>query len=41
VGKIDRENRKENGIKNSINKGIAETAMINGLLWNTQISRKN
>ena len=28
-------------IKNRINKGRAITAVLNGLLWNRQITRKN
>ena len=33
--------RQENDIKNRINKGRAITAMLNGVLWNGQITRKH
>ena len=39
--KIDIEYRQENGNKNRINKGRAVTAMLNSVLWNRQITRKN
>ena len=39
--KIDKEDRQENNIKNRINKGRAVTAMLNSVLWNRQITRKN
>jgi hypothetical protein len=32
--KIDKEDRQENYIKNTINKGTAITAMLNTVLWN-------
>ena len=38
---IDKENRLENDINNRINKGRAVTAMLNSVLWNRQITRKN
>ena len=31
----------EDDIKNRINKGRAITSMLNSVLWNTQITRKN
>ena len=39
--KIDKEDRQENYIKNSVNKGKAITAMLNSVLCNRQITRKN
>ena len=39
--KIDNEDRKENDIKNRINKGNAIIAILNSVLWNRQITRKN
>ena len=39
--KLDKEDRQENDIKNRINKGRAVTAMLNNILWNRQITRKN
>ena len=39
--KIDKEDRQENAIKNRINNGRAITAMLNSVLWNRHISRKN
>ena len=39
--KIDKEDRQENDIKNRINKGRAVTAMLNSVLWNRHITRKN
>ena len=39
--KIDDEVRQENGIKNKINKGRAVRSMLNGVLWNRQVTRKN
>ena len=38
---IDKEDRQEHDIKNWINKGRAVTAILNGVLWNRQITRKN
>ena len=37
--KTDKEDRKENDIKNSINKGRAVTAMLNSVLWNRQVEQ--
>ena len=37
---IYKEDRQENDIKNRINKGRAITTMQNGVLWNSQITRK-
>ena len=37
--KIDKEDRQEN-YNNRINKGRAIIAMLNGVLWNEQITRK-
>ena len=39
--KIDKKDRQENGIKNRINKGRAITSMLNSVLWNRRITRKN
>ena len=39
--KIDIGGRQENDIKDSNNKGNAVTAMLNSVLWNRQITRKN
>ena len=39
--KIDKEVRQEIDIKNRINKSRAVTAMLNSILWNRQITRKN
>ena len=39
--KISKEDRYENDIKNRINKCIPITAMLNGVLWNRQITKKN
>ena len=38
--KIDKEDRQENYVKNRVNNGRAITAMLNGVLWNRQITRK-
>ena len=38
---MDKEDRQQNGIKNMINKGRAVTAMLNSVLCNKQITRKN
>ena len=38
--KIYKKDRQKNNIKNRINKGRAVTAMLNSVLWNTQITRK-
>ena len=38
---IDEEDRQENYIKNRINEGRSIIAMLNGLLWSRQITRKN
>ena len=38
--KIDKEDKQENYIKNRINKGGAVTAILNGVLWNRQITRR-
>ena len=38
--KIGKENRQENDIKNMINKYRVITAMLNCVLWNTQLTRK-
>ena len=38
--KIDEEDRQGSDIKNRINKGTTITAMLNGILWNRQITRK-
>ena len=39
--KIDKVDGQENDIKNRINKDRAITAILNGVLWNRQITRKN
>ena len=39
--KIDKEGRQENYIKDRINQGRAITAMLNSVLWNRKIARKN
>jgi hypothetical protein len=39
--KIYKEDRRENDIKNRIDKGRAITAMLNSVLWNRQINIKN
>jgi hypothetical protein len=41
VVKIDKEDLQENDIKNRINKGSAITAMLNSVLWNRELTRKN
>ena len=38
---IDKEDRQEDNIKNRINKGRAVTAMLNNVVWNRQVTRKN
>ena len=39
--KIDKEDKQKNDIKNRINKGRTITPMLNSVLWNKQITRKN
>ena len=39
--KTDKEDRRENDIKNRINKGRAVTSTLNNVLWNRQVTRKN
>ena len=39
--KIDKEDRQENDIKNRIYKDRAVRAILNNVLWNRQITRKN
>ena len=39
--KIDKEPRQENDIRNRINKGRVITAMLNNVLGNRQIARKD
>ena len=41
MSKLDKEDRQENYIKNRINKGRAIIAMLNSVMWNRQITRKN
>ena len=38
--KIDKEVRQENDIKKKINKDIIITVMLNGVRWNSQVTRK-
>ena len=37
---MNKQDRKENYIKNKIKKGRAVTAMLNSVQWNRQITRK-
>ena len=39
--KIEKQDRQEIDVKNRINEGRAITAMLNGVLWNRQITRNN
>ena len=39
-GKIGKEDRQENDIKNRINNVRSKTAILNGVQWNRQITRK-
>ena len=40
-GGKNKEDTQENDIKNRINKGREITGMLNSVLWNRQITRKN
>ena len=39
--KIDKQDRQENYIKSIINEGRAMTAMMNDVLWNSQITKES
>jgi hypothetical protein len=39
--KIEKQDRQEIDVKNRINEGRAITAMLNGVLWNRQMTRKD